>query len=429
MPLGLQCLHQVGRDATTHEEQLADVVAVHEVHRDSLEAWTHPGSGSNWLSDFLHQDVRVGRVLSYGYDASASALFADDAPEMIQRMAESFVQELRADRQFAGTLRRPIIFVCHGLGGVLVKKSLVYASTRTAPKVSHLWDHYVSTFAVLFFGTPHGHIDKSAWLEYEAMSKTTRHRLSDTLFKPTANGDSQMPRLVDNDFAPLVKQFHLFFFWEELPTPLGGGRSALLVDHKSAAPKLDNTEAAGIHATHSDMCRFSSRTSSDYRTVIAALSTYCEKAPGIISRRWRQAEVALRQLRMGEVEEIGGFGFDVHLEQPYQSQDIRSRDMVHFHIPEETSPTFVGRQDLLRTLRIAFFPDNYPTTRPGRKSFVVFGMGGSGKTELCSKFATDNKHEYVPYYGWRPNNGVADGGYLQRIAQVHGRIYHPSRVP
>jgi hypothetical protein len=143
------------------------------------------------------------------------------------------------------------------------------------------------------------------------------------------------------------------------------------------------------------MCKFSSRASSDYRTVIAALVRYCEKASGIISRRWRQAEGALKQLRFGEVEEIGGFGFDVHLEQPYRSHDIRSHgDMIHFHIPEETSPTFVGREDLLGRLRLAFFPHNSSIVPgPGRKSFVIFGMGGSGKTELCCKFATDNKVE------------------------------------
>ncbi|KAH8911299.1 hypothetical protein BR93DRAFT_326599 [Coniochaeta sp. PMI_546] len=403
MLLGLECLHDAGRGAN-HEEELVDIVAVHDIHEDSLEAWTDPKSKVNWLRDFLPQDVRVGRVLAYGYDSSASALFASEAGETIQRMAESLVQELRADRQFAGTLRRPIIFLCHGMGGVLVKKSLVYASTRTAPKVAHLWDHYISTFAVIFFGTPHGHADKSAWLEYEAMSRPARHPLVQTgiRLRSTEKGDPQMPLLVDNDFAPLVKQFHLFFFWAEVTTRLNN-RPVILVDHKSAVPTLDNTESAGIHASHLDMCKFGSRTSSDYRTVIAALATYCQKAPGIISRRWRLADAELKRRRMGEAQEIMGeeiVGFDVHLEELFRSTGIRSRatGILHFDIPEEVSSTFIGRQDMLRVLRDAFFPGGEPTSSPGQKSFVIFGMGGSGKTELCSKFANDNKHEYTAVF-------------------------------
>lgn len=98
---------------------------------------------------------------------------------------------------------------------------------------------------------------------------------------------------------------------------------------------------------------------------------------------------------MSEAEEIGGYGFDVHLEKPYLSKAIRSGDMIHFHIPEQTSHTYIGCEDLLGTLRSAFFPGNCTVEHAGPKSFVVFGMGGSGKTELCSKFATDNKHELV----------------------------------
>lgn len=167
-----------------------------------------PKLGINWLRDYHPADIRIGRVLAYGYKTSASALFADDAPVTIQRLAESFVQDLRTDRQFAGTLKRPLIFVCHGLGGVLVKKSPVYASTRTAPKVVHLWDRYVSTVAILFFGTPHGYADKSAWLELEARSKNRRHRLG-SAFRVADKGGCQLPRLVDNEFVPLVKQFHM----------------------------------------------------------------------------------------------------------------------------------------------------------------------------------------------------------------------------
>lgn len=69
--------------------------------------------------------------------------------------------------------------------------------------------------------------------------------------------------------------------------------------------------------------------------------------------------------------------------------------MRYFHIPEETNPTYIGREDLLQGIRSAFFTHAGSGTPPGPRSFVVFGMGGSGKTSLCSKFATENKHEYV----------------------------------
>lgn len=299
------------------------------------------------------------------------------------------MQELRANRKLAGALKRPIIFVCHGLGGVLVKKSLVYSSTRTAPKVDHLWDQFISTFAVLFFGTPHGDAAKSNWLEWEA----TARRYPRVAVNTDDKGAVQMPRLVDHEFSPLIRHFHLFFFWEQLPTPFGS-RLDFLVEHRSAAPKLDNTEAASIHANHMDMTKFRSRDSSDYRTVLAALDTYCEKAPDVISRRWRLAERRLQELRRGEAEEIGGFGFDVHSEEPFQSPRLQPRVQLHFYLPDETTPNFVGRQDSLSDICFSFFPNGCPNATRGRKSFIVFGMGGSGKTELCCKFATEYKDRY-----------------------------------
>ncbi|KAK3935859.1 hypothetical protein QBC46DRAFT_421050 [Diplogelasinospora grovesii] len=417
MPLGFHTLHEV-RQGSVPEDGLVDIVAVHDVHEDSLAAWTDPVSLANWLRDFLPEHIRVARVVAYGYNASAAALFASDAPETIQRMAESLVQELRANRHFAGTLRRPIIFVCHGLGGVLVKKSLIYSSTRTAPKVAHLWDQFVSTFAILFFGTPHGRTSKRDWLDFASISGRTRRSVLQAMdrLRLTDDGDPQLPELVDNDFAPLVKQFHMFFFWEELPTLLGN-RWGYVVDSKSAVPKLDK-EAAGIHATHADMVKFKTRELSDYRTVVAALATYCAKAPTIITHRWKQAELALRQLRAGEAWELGGFGFDVHLEEPFRHRDIcLSRQ---FHLPGETTPTYIGRQGLLKTLRDSFFPPGRPGVGPTRRSFVVFGMGGSGKTELCSKYATDNKHEYTAVFTIRAASNETIKESFCRIGEVAG---------
>ncbi|KAM7183303.1 hypothetical protein V8F33_013665 [Rhypophila sp. PSN 637] len=404
MPLGFHSLSD-GSDGATSEHELVDIVAVHDLHEDSFEAWTHPETGALWLRDFLPDHLQAARVLAYGYDSSALSFFTSDAPERVQRMAESLVQELRANRQFAGTLKRPIIFVCHGMGGVIVKKSLIYSSSRTAPKVSHLWDQFVSTFAIIFFGTPHGPVIKSTWLDFEASMSSTLSRRSGS-FSPIrrltrrleeGDTDPQLPRLVDMEFAPLINKFHIFYLWEQLPTRLGD-RWDFLVHPHSAAPSIDNTESAAIHATHSQMAKFPSRESPDYRTVIAALSAYSEKAPAVISNRWKQADRALIQLRIGEIQEIGGFAFDFHIEKPVEQHKINVPVLRHFHLPEGRTSTYIGREDILATLSDSFFPRGSPVLKGGQKSFVVFGMGGCGKTELCSKFASDNKHEYTAVF-------------------------------
>lgn len=375
-----------------HRSKNYSIVAVHDVNEDSATAWVDSRSGINWLEAFLPVDVRVGRVIAYGYDATALSFFADDAPKSVQRLAESLVQELRANRQFAGTLRRPIIFICHGLGGVIVKKSLSYSSTRTAPRVVHLWDQFISTFAILFFGTPHGRAEGENWLSLERQSCSGGRSIfhKGALNRPQVKSDVQVSQSIDNEFSPLLKQFHLFFFWEDLPSRVGD-RDIFIVDPESAAPKLDNTEASGIHATHSGMVKFNSRKSSDYHMVIAALSTYCQKAPGIIQHRWKQADTALLQLRAGELWELGGLAFDVRSEQPFHGRSMPVHR--HFYPPHGSASHFVGREDMLDTIRRVFRPGEEYNDTETRRSFVVFGMGGSGKTQLCSQFAIKYKKQ------------------------------------
>lgn len=399
----------------------SSIVAVHGLGEDSVDAWTDPTTGINWLRDFVPKHIQGARVLAYGYDASASSFFGTGAAVNIQRIAECLVQELYANRKLEGMRKRPIVFVCHGLGGVLVKKSLVYSSTRTAAKVDHLWDQYVSTFAVLFLGTPHGRTSKSRWIALEAFLSALRQRSKETTMLPrrlelqepsklafqsenagmnriVANGedDLQFFKAITGEFMPLMRQFRLFFFWEELKTEFESGAD-FVVDHSSAVLDLDNTEKAGIHATHSEMVKFRHPASSSFRTVIEALSRYCSDASRIISHRWNQAIPALQRLRAGEAYELGGLGFDVHLGEHFQHREIAVQETVlrHFYPPQEATPEFIGRQDMLRKAYNAFFPDDIPEASTRRKSFVVYGMGGSGKTQLCSKFALDWKIKYA----------------------------------
>src|SRR5277367_5627576 len=53
-----------------------------------------------------------------------------------------------------------------------------------------------------------------------------------------------------------------------------------------------------------------------------------------------------------------------------------------------SSPNFTGRRDYLTKLRTFFNAESNGPHR--RKSFLLYGMGGIGKTQICLKFTEEN---------------------------------------
>ncbi|KAJ2996179.1 hypothetical protein NUW58_g1058 [Xylaria curta] len=399
MPPGLICLHEAEVDGGANSDELVDIVAVHGLSDDSIEAWTDPDVDINWLRDLLPKHVKPARILTYGYDASPALFLSNGAPLAIQRSAECLVQELYADRKLSNALERPIIFVCHGLGGIVVKKSLIYSSMRTAAKVGHLWDQFVSTFAILFFGTPHDHTRRSSWqaLDKSSSSSPRLNMLHRDRLSQSTGEDEIFFQPITAEFSPIMKQFHLFFFWEELRTAWGHD-SKYIVDPSSAVIDADNTEKAGIHATHSRMIKFNSEAMPGFRTVVEAIQRYSRDAPRAISHRWSQAIPALETRRLDGSPESDGLTFDVHSGNPLlpKNVSVKRGTISHFYPPQDATSDFIGRGNMLLSLHEALFVRGQRMPPPPRrKSFIIFGLGGSGKTQFCSKFAEDHRTEYA----------------------------------
>jgi DNA replication protein DnaC len=53
-----------------------------------------------------------------------------------------------------------------------------------------------------------------------------------------------------------------------------------------------------------------------------------------------------------------------------------------------SSPNFTGRRDYLTKLQAFFKAESDGPRR--RKSFLLYGMGGIGKTQICLKFTEEN---------------------------------------
>ncbi|KAK3935095.1 hypothetical protein QBC46DRAFT_272503 [Diplogelasinospora grovesii] len=62
----------------------------------------------------------------------------------------------------------------------------------------------------------------------------------------------------------------------------------------------------------------------------------------------------------------------------------------HFVIARPVKPYFTGREASLAKLEAAF----RDPTRPTQQRFVIYGLGGSGKTELAFKFADGHRHKF-----------------------------------
>jgi len=97
------------------------IVAVHGLGGDWEGTWTDTSGPTKklWLRDFLPETFPNARVMSYGYDATYAL---SSAVSDISSAAASLIDSLYGERQEDYETRRPIIFVAHSLGGIVVKK-------------------------------------------------------------------------------------------------------------------------------------------------------------------------------------------------------------------------------------------------------------------------------------------------------------------
>ena len=112
------------------------IVAVHGLNGHREKTWT-AHEEVNWLRDFLPLDIPKARILTWGYDANTHSTSRISA-QYIYDHARTLVSDLSLKRSLTEvqepfsdntrfllrtfqTRTRPIVFVAHSLGGIVVK--------------------------------------------------------------------------------------------------------------------------------------------------------------------------------------------------------------------------------------------------------------------------------------------------------------------
>jgi hypothetical protein len=360
------------------------VVAIHDIHdieKDPLHTWRHPVSRTSWLIDLLPAKLTDYRVLVYSYEAKPFTAPGVGSTESILNRATNLVAGLAADRELENARNRPIVFVCHGFGGLLVKRALALASSRD---LQHQRSIYTSTYGIIFLGTPHNGFSKATILAQDYVDSGPSHFMLSLL------KSSELLNEINDQFAPLMKQFAIFNFWEELPMESKAG-DYYIVEQDSAAPAWDDVEKCGMVATHATMTRFATMSDPRFRPLLEAISRYVKNAPTVIRQRWKDDAEMMIHKGQQAIDELR------------RSQAVLSPqlDRTPSDFPEwymmdhKSNHYFTGRQKHAKRLRELIGPVRNYEAHCTSKVVVIYGLGGSGKTQFCIKYVEDNKHMYV----------------------------------
>ncbi|MCH9019853.1 MAG: NACHT domain-containing protein [Proteobacteria bacterium] len=227
-------------------EIAGDVVFVHGLDGDATSTWRLSDKPDTFWPRWVGEDIPNVRVWSLGYAVSASAWRGTTMP-LKERATHSL--NLLTAKEIG---QRPLVFVCHSLGGLLVKQML-----------RHLHDERDRTWAaideqtqgIVFLSTPHSGVKIASWTDYLAL-----------LLRPTVSIKelrAKEPELLELNKWYRNKADRLRIrtqaYFEKQKT-----RGILVVDKETADPNIPNVDPIPIAANHKTICKPASRESDVY---------------------------------------------------------------------------------------------------------------------------------------------------------------------
>lgn len=163
----------------------------------------------------------------------------------------NYVASYRRDN---GRLGNPIIWVAHSLGGLVLKAALLHADRCREENLAHIRALFVSTYGIVFLGTPH---EGSGLAKFgEMIQNIADLAISKRLFETqsvllkTLRADSETLDNINFEFIHISQKFETCLVYEDASTKIGAITRRMVVDQKSAAPTFwAKAQRFGIDAT------------------------------------------------------------------------------------------------------------------------------------------------------------------------------------
>ncbi|KAF4637819.1 hypothetical protein G7Y89_g285 [Cudoniella acicularis] len=412
----------------SHPDAKVDIVLVHGLNGDPRNTWTSP-NGVFWPTQLLPVTLKSAkaRILVYGYNADVYAFGKGGASsDMLYQHAQTLLANLSLERKSEETSDNPIIWVVHSLGGLLVKNALTISNKLKDKYADDLRSIAVSTYGIIFLGTPHTGSDAAKWglmlqRMVNALIPKKVVQTEEQLIK-TLQSNNETLQNITLDFNEIYQNYRVYMVHEGVPTDLKGTKM-LIVDQLSASPQLPGVQYYGIEATHSGMCKFESKNSPGYTNISGTIKTWVTESPQVIQHR-REAEKQKRfRDKTDQAAELLGYYPTTPTPQastvantPDPGSLNNSTIMVKSTIsiepddPNENTPffikpsgfrpnsIFVGRQNELADMHKMLFDEKRRSE--GTSAILIQSLPGGGKTSIARQYVYEHKGDYLGGIFW-----------------------------
>ncbi|KAI0849693.1 hypothetical protein F5Y00DRAFT_48651 [Daldinia vernicosa] len=227
-----------------------DIIAVHGLNPrgkrradHAWDTWRYPSGsrGRLWLRDDLPRDLPESRIFLYEYNSTV--VYGKDRSTFIER-ANKLLEEIRIERNGIGS--RPIIFLGHSMGGLLIKQALIDAHNNSKYTPIKL-----ATKGLVFFATPHYGGDGTLVTLGDVVCKIAKslgfwrgESVLETLKRKSIFSD-----IMQEQWRHQLEQYYIVSFW---------GAFDSVVPRLSARLNLpgDRETIVALDADHSRVCKF-----------------------------------------------------------------------------------------------------------------------------------------------------------------------------
>ncbi|KAK4155684.1 hypothetical protein C8A00DRAFT_41698 [Chaetomidium leptoderma] len=202
--------------------------------------------------------------MTFGYN---STRYFSRSEADVRDFASGLLVALKSKRRGRGERKRPIIFLCHSLGGLVFKQAVILAHEQN--------DHYSvildNIHGVAFFGTPHRGSDLAFW---DRIGTSLSHigtlgYLGNSKMSKSLKVNAKMLKDITDSFAHRGGKFGIRTFYE---TERMTGLNGRVVEQQSATLGWPNELAIAAAANHTNLVKFPSSSNQRYQDAVFAIS-------------------------------------------------------------------------------------------------------------------------------------------------------------